>query len=99
MDVKIKDKAVKDLENLEKDIKSWILDKIGDLEDEPTKHDKAKIIRVGKSQVYRYKMKKERGDLDYRAIYDINQEENQIEIKAVFHRDQGYEKELISDRV
>ena len=40
-----------------------------------------------------------RSGKDYRAIYDINSEEKRIEIKAIFHRDKGYLKAQLSDRV
>lgn len=98
MDVKIKEEALKDLESFEDPHKDWILNKIEELSDKPTEHEKCGIIRVRGKQVFKYVMKQgSKGGKDYRAIYDI--ENGRVEIKALFHRDEGYDKQIINQRL
>jgi mRNA-degrading endonuclease RelE of RelBE toxin-antitoxin system len=100
MDLKIKEKALEDIENLDEDTREWILNRIEDLEENPTSHPDSALIEIDGRKVYRYRIKKnKRGGKDYRAIYDIKSEENRIEIKAIFHRDKGYMKDHLSDRI
>lgn len=100
MKLKIKEEALRDIEDLDEDRREWIIERIEELKQTPTSHPESALIRVNDRDVYRYKMKEDkRGGKDYRAIYDINSEEKRIEIKAIFHRDKGYLKDRLSDRV
>ena len=98
MDVKIKEQALNDLEKFEGPHRDWILDKIEELADKPTEHEKCSLIRVRGRQVFKYVMKQgSKGGKDYRAIYDI--ENGRLEVKAIFHRDKGYDKQMINQRL
>ncbi|QGA80937.1 type II toxin-antitoxin system RelE family toxin [Candidatus Nanohalobium constans] len=98
MEVKIKERALEDVEGFKESHRAWVIDKIMELETEGTNHRNADLIRVNGRQVFKYVMKKgSKGGKDYRAIFDI--ENNRIEVKAIFHRDKGYDKQMISDRL
>jgi mRNA-degrading endonuclease RelE of RelBE toxin-antitoxin system len=98
MKIEFKEKALEDIEDLEEKRKDWILEKLGELTERPTGHPRSDVIRVKGNQMFKYVMKEGRkGGRDYRAIYDI--EDRKIQIKAIFHRDQGYDKEKLSERI
>lgn len=99
MDVIIEPEAEEDLREIEKDShRSFIRKRLKELEGKPTNHENSKLIRAGDQQVYRYTMKKgKKGGKDYRTIYDII--EGEIRAVSIFHRDQGYQKTQLTDRL
>lgn len=99
MDIIIEPEAEKDLKEVKKqNHRRFIRSKLQELGINPTNHENTKLIRIKNRHLYRFKMKEgNRGGRDYRAIYDII--EGEIRIISIFHRDQGYDKESISDRV
>ena len=98
MKLEIKEKALQDISSLEKPVKDCIMNRLQELESRPTAHPNSGLIRVKGQQVFKYVMKQgSKGGKDYRAVYDI--EGDKIEVKAIFHRDEGYDKEKLSERV
>jgi mRNA-degrading endonuclease RelE of RelBE toxin-antitoxin system len=98
MKLEIMEKALQDISDLESPVRDWIMNSLQELESRPIAHPNSGLIRVKGQQVFKYVMKQgSKGGKDYRAIYDIEGEK--IEVKAIFHRDKGYDKEELSDRV
>jgi mRNA-degrading endonuclease RelE of RelBE toxin-antitoxin system len=98
MNLLIEEAAVKDIRDIPDRDKEWIMEKLEELKKRPIKHENTALIKVRGVEVFRFKMKEEkRGDRDYRAIFDING--NKIKVNAIFHRDQGYNKEELSYRL
>jgi mRNA-degrading endonuclease RelE of RelBE toxin-antitoxin system len=91
--------AEEDLRSLDRSHLDYIMEKLSELEEQPATHQNSKIIQVDGEQVFSYRMKKDgrQGEKDYRAIYDIM--DNEIKVAAIFHRDKGYRKDEISDRL
>jgi mRNA-degrading endonuclease RelE of RelBE toxin-antitoxin system len=91
-------KAREELENLKKEHRAFVLTRIEELQENPTSHENSGLIRVGGRQVFKYVMKEgSKGGKDYRAVYDV--EGQSVKIFAVFHRDEGYDKQLLDDRL
>ena len=98
MDIEIKKAALEDINNFNEKHSQWIFSKIEELADKPTQNKSTGLIQVKSKQVFKYVMKQgSKGGKDYRAIFDI--QNGKIQVKAVFHRDQGYDKQMISDRL
>ena len=98
MDIDISKASLKDLEKFDEDHQDWIFNKIEELANNPTNHESSGLVLISGAQVFKYVMKKgSKGGKDYRAIYNI--ENSKIKIKAIFHRDQGYDKQKLSERI
>lgn len=91
-------KIYDDIKDLSPGVQKFIWDELEKLKSDPTGHEYSQPIEVKDRAMFRYKIKKERrgGKIDHRAIYDI--EDGKIKVIAIFHRDEGYDKEKISDR-
>jgi len=74
-------KAVKALDKIEKSIKSRMIEKLRELEDSPEK--------VGRPLKYSDFWSLRVGD--YRAIYEINRDKNQVVILFIGHRKKVYD--------
>lgn len=98
MKVRIEPEAEEDLKQFGKEDQRYIRDRLLELEKRPTGHEDSDVIMVGGRQVLKYVMKSgTRGGRDYRAVYDIR--EGKIRVAAIFHRDEGYDKDEIEDRI
>ena len=99
MQLYIEPEAEEDIRDLEKSHQEYVLNRLQELRDQPTGHKDSDTIRIRDRQVFKYVMKKDntRGGKDYRAIYDINGEN--INIIAIFNRDQGYNKKELNNRL
>lgn len=94
----VEPEAEKDLKKFEEEYQNYILKRLEELEDKITKHDDSDNIQVNGRPVFKYVMKEgNKGGKDFRAVYDIRN--NQIRVVAIFHRDEGYDKEKISKRI
>lgn len=97
MKVEFVNGAKKDLEDLEKEQLKTVRSKIQELKDDPTGHEDSKLIRIKGRDIYRLEIKEERdGEIDHRAIYDIEDEE--IRIYSIIYREPGYPDEEIAER-
>lgn len=98
MNIEFVNGAEKDLEDLNNHQLITIKSKIRELEDDPTGHEDSKLIRVKGRDSYRLEIKEERrGEIDHRAIYDI--ESGEIRIYSVIYREPGYPDEKIAERL
>ena len=89
--------AEKDLKGLNKNQLRRIKSKIEKVKDDPTGHKDSKLIQIKGRDVYRLEIKEERnGEIDHRAIYDI--EDGKITIYSIIYREPGYPDEEIADR-
>ncbi|MFB6158565.1 MAG: type II toxin-antitoxin system RelE/ParE family toxin [Candidatus Nanohalobium sp.] len=96
MKLNLHKKAVKEITELKPEHQQYIWEKLQELKKEPNSHENTGTIQVQGRTVFKYVMKGEIGGKDYRAVYDI--ENSRIRIFAVFHRDQGYDKDKIARR-
>lgn len=97
MNIDFVDGAIEDLEELNERQLKAIKSKIEELEEDPTGHEDAKLIQIKGRDIYRLEIKEERdGELDHRAIYDV--EDGEIRIYSVFYREPGYPDEEIAER-
>lgn len=88
MELILEPEAEQDLERIKSEHQSFVKAKLEELEDKSTGHENSEYIRINQREVFKYVMKiGNRGGKDYRAIYDII--DNQIRIVAILHRDQG----------
>ncbi|NMJ77168.1 hypothetical protein GLU64_02030 [Nanohaloarchaea archaeon] len=100
MDLILEPEAEEDLRDVKPEHREFIKKELEELSKEPSSHQNTKLIRIQGKHVYRYAMKKgKRGGKDYRAIYRINETKDEIRVAAIFHRDKGYLKGQLSDRV
>jgi len=97
MKIKLISEAKNDLKNMPKNHQEIVLEKLTELEDRPVGHKNTKLIHIKGYQLFRYKIKSSRGDKDYRAVYDI--EDGYVKVVAVFHRDEGYNKDSLDSRL
>lgn len=98
MKLEIKEKALQDISEIEKPAKDWIMNRLQDLESQPTSHPDSGLIRVKGRQLFKYVMKEgSKGGKDYRAVYDVRGQS--INVLAIFHRDEGYDKKKLRDRL
>lgn len=98
MEVVYSPRAKEEIQSLPDKVKDRIREKIEELKDDPLRHEDSKIIHVQGRNVYRLKIKEKRGGkVDHRAIYDV--ENGRIRIYSIIHRDEGYDKDEISDRL
>lgn len=98
MKVTLEPEAVSDLDDLTDRQKKFVRDCLQELEDNPIGHDDSGLIRVRGRQVFKFVMKDSASEkLDFRAVYDIDGE--QVIVYAVFHRDLGYDKEKLNNRI
>lgn len=98
MNLELQEGAVKDLKQLEEAERQWLIDRFEELEESPLSSEKAKLIRVSGRELFRYKLREDgRGGRDYRIVYDIDGKT--IRVIAVFHRDAGYDREVIGKRL
>lgn len=98
MELIIEPEAEEDLKQLEKEYQKYIKERLQELKSKPTGHEDSDTIRIQGRQIFKYIMKEgSRGRKDFRAVYDII--DDQIRIVAIFHRDKGYNKEEINNRL
>jgi len=97
MKVKVEPEAVEDLKDLNKDQQNYIEQCLVELEENPTDHEDSGLIRVRGRQVFKFVMKEDADGFDFRAVYDID--DDTVRVYAVFHRDEGYNKEEINGRM
>lgn len=97
MEVVIEPEAEEDLMMFESGHQRFIADKLNELKEEPVVHEDSDVIVVKGRQVFKYVMKEDRGEKDYRAVYDIRDEK--VRVIAVFHRDKGYNKDRLDGRI
>lgn len=98
MKLVVEPEAVQDLKDFSKKQQEYVRNRLGELEENPTGHEDSGLIRVRGRQVFKFVMK-DGGDkqLDFRAVYDIDG--RAVRVHAVFHRDEGYDKDLINERI
>ena len=97
MNIEFVDGAEEDLRELNQKQLRIIKARIKELKDDPTGHDDSKLIRIKGRDIYRLEIKEERrGEIDHRAIFDI--ENGKIRIYSVFYREPGYPDEEIAER-
>lgn len=93
MEIKFTDEALQDLESLTPDQLAAVKNKLETLRENPTSHEDTKLIRVKDRDVYRLKVREQRGgEIDHRIIYDI--QNGRIRIYSIFPRDHGYNNTL-----
>jgi len=97
MKVVLTPEAEEDFKQFPKIHQSLIRQRLKELERKPTGHKNAKLIQIGDFQLFRYKIKKSRDNIDYRVVYDIR--DGSIIIIAVFHRNKGYDKDSLNSRI
>jgi mRNA-degrading endonuclease RelE of RelBE toxin-antitoxin system len=98
MDLIVEPEAEDDLKQFDKEHQQYILDRLQELEEKTTGHKDSETIRVQGRTVFKYVMKEGiRGGKDFRAVYDVRNSE--IRVVAVLHRDEGYDKEKLSERL
>ncbi|MFB6144663.1 MAG: type II toxin-antitoxin system RelE/ParE family toxin [Candidatus Nanohaloarchaea archaeon] len=98
MEIVFSPEAVEEIRSLPEDVRQKIMSGIEELKNNPTNHADAKLVQIDGKQVYRLKISEGRGeDLDHRAVFDI--EDGKIRVYSVFHRDKGYDKDEIGERI
>jgi mRNA-degrading endonuclease RelE of RelBE toxin-antitoxin system len=98
MDLVVEPEAKEDLTRFEEEHQKYILNRLEELKDKATGHEDSNLIKVQGRSVFKYVMKEGgRGGRDFRAVYDIRNGE--IRLVAIFHRDEGYDKEKLSNRL
>ena len=97
MDVSYSPGAIEEISSFPKEVRDQIRNKIEELKNNPAGHEDSKLIRIAGREVYRLEIRDSRGaELDHRAVYDY--ENGKIRIYSVIDRDEGYDKEKISER-
>ncbi|MFB6144527.1 MAG: type II toxin-antitoxin system RelE/ParE family toxin [Candidatus Nanohaloarchaea archaeon] len=87
-----------ELLGFEEEHQEYVLSRLKELRSGPTSHEDSGLIQVGGRNLFKYVMKEgSRGGRDFRAVYDV--EQDSIKIFAIFHRDEGYDKDEIEDRL
>lgn len=90
--------ALDDLKKLNTAQLEAVKAKVDEIEDNPTSHEDIKLIRVKGRELYRVRVRTERGaEIDHRIVYDIV--EGKIIIYSVIDRDSGYDKNKLADRI
>lgn len=85
--------AVEDFQHLTSEQMAAVREKVEEIEENPTGHEDAKLIRIAGRQLYRVRVREERGaEIDHRLVYDVV--DGRIIIYSVFDRDRGYDEEL-----
>lgn len=99
MEVIIEPEAENDLKkHVKQEDRKYVRERLEDLSEAPTNNPDTDTIEIRGRTVFKYVMKEgSKGGKDYRAVFDIIN--SQIRIMAIFHRDQGYDKKLISKRL
>jgi len=99
MEVIIEPEAENDLKkHVKQEDRKYVKERLEDLSEAPTNNPDTDTIEIRGRTVFKYVMKEgSKGGKDYRAVFDIIN--SQIRITAIFHRDQGYDKQLISKRL
>ncbi len=90
MELDIREGAVEDLKEIDKQVQGQIRDEIEELRNNPLGEDTSLLNKQG-LRIYRLKLKND--DLDHRVFFDINDRE--IVILGVMHRDDAYTPESI----
>lgn len=88
MEIKYLKPAKDKLNSLNNKIEEKLRNEINELKDNPTSHDKVKLIRIDDRELFRLKIGERNKKLDHRAIFDIKN--GKIVILAIIHRDEGY---------
>lgn len=97
MKIEFVDEAKNDLKDLTDKQLKIIKNKIQDLKNNPIGHEDSKLIQIQGRSIYRLEIKNKRGgEIDHRAIYDI--ESNKIRIYSIIYRESGYPDERIAER-
>jgi len=90
--------AMDDVKELNSAQLKAVKSKVDELEEDPTEHEDVKLIRVKGRELYRIKVRTERGaEIDHRIVYDIV--DGKIIIYSVIDRDSGYDKNELADRI
>jgi len=91
MEVRLDDRALEDLENLDAEVSDRIFDKFQKLEDEGMSITEVSPWEDNSGELlFRLKIKEDK--TDYRAFFDI--EDGKAVIYGVFHRDEAYENSV-----
>lgn len=97
MEIELHPEAAEELNSFDNQVSKELRNRLEELKENPASHENSKPIQVRGRPIFRYEMKDGRSDdIDHRAVYDI--ENGRIVVYAVFHRDQGYEKNSIDRR-
>ncbi len=98
MELVVEPEAEDDLTQFKEEHQQYVLEQLKELKQSPTGHESSDTIRVKGRPVFKYKMKEgDRGGKDFRAVYDII--DSEVRVVAIFHRDTGYDKEELSERL
>ena len=98
MDLIVEPEAEDDLKQFNEERQQYILDRLQELEEKATSHKDSDTIKVQGRTVFKYVMKEgKKGGKDFRAVYNIRNSE--VRVVAILHRDEGYDKEKLSERL
>jgi mRNA-degrading endonuclease RelE of RelBE toxin-antitoxin system len=90
MELDIREGAVEDLKEMDRQVQEQVRDEIEDLRDNPLGEDTSLLNKQG-LRIYRLKLKND--DLDHRVFFDLNN--GDVVILGVMHRDDAYTPESI----
>jgi mRNA-degrading endonuclease RelE of RelBE toxin-antitoxin system len=90
MELDIREGAVEDLKEMDRQVQEQVRDEIEELRDNPLGESTSLLNKQG-LRIYRLKLKND--DLDHRVFFDLNNGE--VVILGVMHRDDAYTPESI----
>ncbi len=98
MELDFDPEAADELREIKKEHREYITARLRELKEKPLEHQDSDNIQIRGRTVFRYTMKEgKKGGKDYRAVYDIVNQK--VKILSIFHRDKGYQKNQIADRM
>ncbi len=90
MKLDIREGAVEDLKQFDKEVQKLVRDRIKELRDNPLNDDTSLLSKQG-LEIFRLKLKTDR--LDHRVFFDLD--EGKVVVLGIEHRDQAYTPESI----